>query len=328
MVDVRIEGPEDDFSGTGNSNRRGKFQWSGLIVVLIVVAIIGVYFLSGFFLVGPDQVGLVKRFGKYDRTVGPGLGYHLPYPIESAVVVDTSNLRKQEIGFRTVRTGTYQTVANESLMLTGDGNIVSVELAIQYYIGTPEAYAFNIAGDRDIVKFTTESVLREEVAANTIDAILTTERDTISIRTAERVQRELTNLNTGIIVKNVFLQEVAPPQQVITAFDDVNSAKQDKEKLIYEAEKFRNDMVPKAQGEAAQLTREAEGYAQEKILRATGEAERFLSILKEYVKAPEITRTRLYLETLDKILKGSEKYIVLDDSSVLKLLDLEGSVKR
>jgi membrane protease subunit HflK len=270
---------------------------------------------------------LIKRFGKYTNTVGPGLGYHLPFPFESVVVVDTSNLRKQEIGFRTLRTGTYQTLANESLMLTGDGNIVSVEMVIQYYVGDPAKLAFNIVDDGDIVKFTTESVLREEVASSTIDAILTTERDTISIMTAEKVQAELERLGTGIIVKNVFLQEVAPPKQVITAFDDVNSAKQDKEKLIYEAEKYKNDLIPKAEGEAAQMTRVAEGYAQERILNAEGEAERFLAILEEYEKAPDVTRTRMYLETLSKVLGEASKTVVLDQSSVLKLLELEGSVR-
>jgi len=323
MVDVRIEEPEDNIPGGGGSKK--NFFWSGLFVFLVIAAIVAVYFLSGFFLVGPDQVGLIKRFGKYTNTVGPGLGYHLPFPFESVVVVDTSNLRKQEIGFRTLRTGTYQTLANESLMLTGDGNIVSVEMVIQYYVGDPAKLAFNIVDDGDIVKFTTESVLREEVASSTIDAILTTERDTISIMTAEKVQAELERLGTGIIVKNVFLQEVAPPKQVITAFDDVNSAKQDKEKLIYEAEKYKNDLIPKAEGEAAQMTRVAEGYAQERILNAEGEAERFLAILEEYEKAPDVTRTRMYLETLSKVLGEASKTVVLDQSSVLKLLDLEGS---
>ncbi|PXF35102.1 cell division protein FtsH [Mesotoga sp. SC_NapDC2] len=323
MVDVRIEEPEDNFTGGGGPKK--SFLWSGLFVLLVIVAIVAVYFLSGFFLVGPDQVGLIKRFGKYTNTVGPGLGYHLPFPFESVVIVDTSNLRKQEIGFRTVRTGTYQTLANESLMLTGDGNIVSVEMVIQYYVGDPAKLAFNIVDDGDIVKFTTESVLREEVASSTIDSILTTERDTISIRTAERVQAELERLGTGILVKNVFLQEVAPPKQVIAAFDDVNSAKQDKEKLIYEAEKYKNDLIPKAEGEAAQLTRVAEGYAQERILNAEGEADRFLAILQEYEKAAEVTRTRMYLETLAKVLGEASKTVVLDQSSVLKLLDLEGS---
>ncbi|KUK68447.1 FtsH protease activity modulator HflK [Mesotoga sp.] len=325
MVDVRIEEPEDNFTGGGGSKK--NFFWSGLFVFLVIAAIVAVYFLSGFFLVGPDQVGLIKRFGKYTNTVGPGLGYHLPFPFESVVVVDTSNLRKQEIGFRTLRTGTYQTLANESLMLTGDGNIVSVEMVIQYYVGDPAKLAFNIVDDGDIVKFTTESVLREEVASSTIDAILTTERDTISIMTAEKVQAELERLGTGIIVKNVFLQEVAPPKQVITAFDDVNSAKQDKEKLIYEAEKYKNDLIPKAEGEAAQMTRVAEGYAQERILNAEGEAERFLAILEEYEKAPDVTRTRMYLETLSKVLGEASKTVVLDQSSVLKLLELEGSVR-
>lgn len=325
MVDVRIEEPEDNF--TGNGDPKKGFFWSGLFVLLVVAAIVVVYFLSGFFLVGPDQVGLIKRFGKFTKSVGPGLGYHLPFPIESVVVIDTSNLRKQEIGFRTIRTGTYQTYANESLMLTGDGNIVSVELVVQYYVGDPAKLAFTIVDDGDIVRFTTESVLREEVASSTIDSILTTERDTISVKTAERVQEELDRLDTGIIVKNVFLQEVAPPQQVITAFDDVNSAKQDKEKLIYEAEKYTNDIIPKAEGEAAQIIKDAEGYAQERILNAEGEAERFLEILEEYEKAPDVTRTRMYLETLNKVLSEASKTVVLDQSSVLKLLDLEGSVR-
>ncbi|MBN2220190.1 MAG: FtsH protease activity modulator HflK [Kosmotogaceae bacterium] len=325
MVDVRIEEPEDNF--TGNGDPKKGFFWSGLFFLLVVAAIVVVYFLSGFFLVGPDQVGLIKRFGKFTKSVGPGLGYHLPFPIESVVVIDTSNLRKQEIGFRTIRTGTYQTYANESLMLTGDGNIVSVELVVQYYVGDPAKLAFTIVDDGDIVRFTTESVLREEVASSTIDSILTTERDTISVKTAERVQEELDRLDTGIIVKNVFLQEVAPPQQVITAFDDVNSAKQDKEKLIYEAEKYTNDIIPKAEGEAAQIIKDAEGYAQERILNAEGEAERFLEILEEYEKAPDVTRTRMYLETLNKVLSEASKTVVLDQSSVLKLLDLEGSVR-
>ena len=297
-------------------------KFTGLIVVLVVVAIVAVYLLSGFFLVGPAEVGLVKRFGAFTTSVGPGLHYHLPVPIESVVVVNTANVRKQELGFQTISPGRYRELEDEALMLTGDGNIVYVEAVVQYYIGNAEEFAFNLVSDSDVVKFTAESVLREEVAASDIDDILTTERDKIAARTVERIQSEFDSLKVGITVKNFYLQEVRPPTKVVASFDDVNNAKQDKVKLVNEAEKYSNDVIPKAEGMASQMKREAEAYAQEKVLNARGETQRFTEILKEYSKAPEITRTRLYLETLNNILKGTSKYVVMDQSGVLKLLDL------
>jgi len=303
--------------------RRPSFKFmSGFVIVFVIIAIVVVYFLSGFFFVGPAEVGLVKRFGAHIKTVGPGLHYHLPYPIESVVKVNVSALRKQEIGFRTVSPGRYTSVKNESLMLTGDGNIVSVEAVVQYYVKDPEQFAFNLINDEQVVRFVSEAILREEVAAASIDEVLTFERDVIAAKTAERVQDVLDQLNVGIEVKNVYLQEVSPPEQVVAAFDDVNNAKQDKEKLRNEAERYKNDLIPRAEGEAVQIVREAEAYAEELILKAKGEAERFTKVFGEYKKAPKITRTRLYLEMLNRILKDSEKFVLLSEDGVLKFLDL------
>ncbi|AKI98358.1 cell division protein FtsH [Kosmotoga pacifica] len=292
------------------------FIW---LIILIVVA---VYLLSGFFFVGPAEVGLVKRFGAFKISVGPGLHYHLPAPIESVVKVNTSALRKEEIGFRTISPGSYRSYEDEALMLTNDGNIVYVEAVVQYYVLEPEKFAFNLVDPSIIVRFTTEAVMREEVAAVGINDILTVKRETISDRAAERIQEELDKIDAGIAVKNVYLQEVSPPSKVIAAFDDVNNAKQDKQKLINEAEQYKNNVVPRAQGNAAQLLREAEAYAQEKYLTAFGQAERFKSVLREYKKAPEITKKRLYLEMLNSVLGNSEKYVITGDSGVLKLLNL------
>lgn len=295
-----------------------------IMVPVIIIAIIAIYFLTGFYRVEPAEVGLVKRFGEYKRQVGPGLHYHLPYPIESIVIVNVSELRKKEIGFQTISPGRYSSNVNEALMLTGDGNIVYAEAVVQYYISDAEKFAFNLKSDKTIVKNYTASALREEVAAVSIDEILTVSRNAIAQRTAKRVQQELDELGVGIHIKNVYLQEVSPPQQVIAAFDDVNSAKQDKEKLIYQAEEYKNEVIPKAEGKAQEILNESEAYARSKVLKAQGESSRFTSILKEYINAPRVTKTRLYLETVDKVLQDSDKIITTNSEDLLKFFDITG----
>ncbi|MGC9383113.1 MAG: FtsH protease activity modulator HflK [Kosmotogaceae bacterium] len=295
-----------------------------IIVPVIIIAVIAIYFLTGFYRVEPAEVGLVKRFGEYQKQVGPGLHYHLPYPIESIVIVNVSELRKKEIGFQTISPGRYSSRENEALMLTGDGNIVYAEAVIQYFISDAGKFAFNLKSDEDIVKSYASSALREEVAAVTVDEILTVSRNAIALRTASRVQQELDELGVGIQVKNVYLQEVSPPQQVIAAFDDVNSAKQDREQFIYKAEEYKNEIIPKAEGQANEVLNEAEAYARSKVLKAQGESSRFTSILKEYRNAPRVTKTRLYLETVDKVLGESEKIITTNSEDLLKFFDITG----
>jgi len=300
---------------------KGKAIWITIVVIAILV-----YLGTGVYQVGPSEVALVKTFGKYTYTAGPGIHLHLPYPFQSHVKVDVESLRKIDIGFRTLtdRYGNvrYESVPSEALMITGDGNIVSVEAVIQYKVKDPVAFAFNIINDESLVRFTTESVLRENVAMVPIDEVLTVGRDKIAMETARRVQKILDEYKAGIKVENVLLQEVTPPEEVLAAFDDVNNAKQDKEKLINEARRYANDVVPKAKGQAQKIIKEAEGYASEIYLRAQGDAKRFLKVLEEYGKAPEVMKKRLLYDALEKILSSSTVLINLD-SGVIKILDLQ-----
>ena len=297
-----------------------------IIVILIVLILIFIYLGTGVYQVGPSEVALVKTFGKYTHTVGPGMHFHMPVPFQSHVIVDVESLRKIEIGFRTVsdRYGkvSYESVPSESLMITGDGNIVSVEAVIQYKIKDPIAFAFNILSDEALVRFTTESVLRENVAMVTIDEVLTIGRDRIAMDTAKRVQQILDRYNAGIKVENVLLQEVAPPDEVLEAFDDVNNAKQDKERLINEANRYANDVVPRSEGQAQKVLKEAQAYANEVYLRAEGDAERFLKIYKEYRKAPKVMEARLLYDAMERFLSSSTVIVNLD-SETLKFLDLQ-----
>ena len=297
-----------------------KLIWISIALIAVVV-----YLGSGVYQVGPSEVALVKTFGKYTSTTGPGIHFHLPYPFQSHVKVDVESLRKIDIGFRTKtdRYGKvyYESVPSEALMITGDGNIVSVEAVIQYKIKDPVAFAFNIMDDEYLVRFTTESVLRENVAMVSIDEILTVGRDKIAMETAKRVQKILDEYGAGIRVENVLLQEVTPPEEVLAAFDDVNNAKQDKEKLINEANRYANDVVPKAEGQAQKILNEAQAYANEVYLRAMGDAKRFLKVLEQYEKAPKVMEARLLYDALESILQSSTVLMNLD-SGTLKIIDL------
>ena len=290
------------------------------ILITVIVVVLIFYLSSGVYQVGPSEVALVKTFGRYTSSVGPGMHFHLPYPFQSHVKVDVKSVRKIEIGFRTVKVGVYESVPSESLMLTGDGNIVSVEAAVQYRISDPASFAFNVVRDEELVRFTAESILRQEVARVDIDTILTIGRDEVALKTKEKLQRILDEYGVGIKIDRVLLQEVAPPDEVVEAFDDVNNAKQDKERMIKEAERYYNDVVPRAQGQAEKMIREAEAYANEVYLKAKGRAERFLKVLREYEKAPEVTARRMVYEALEDFLKSSTVLVNLDDST-LKFLD-------
>lgn len=292
-----------------------------IILVLIVVSI--AYLLTGIYQVDPSQVALIKTFGKYSHTVGPGIHIHAPYPFQTHVIVDVQTIRKQEIGFRTVRPGQYVQKKEEALILTGDGNIVSVEAVVQFRVNDPVKFVFSVENPEGLVKFTTESALREMIAKRNVDEILTAERDKVSYEVHQITQQLLDQYDVGVTVINVLLQEVVPPQSVIAAFDDVNNAKQDKERYINEALKYANNLIPSVEGEARKIVLEAEAYAQQKVLQATGEVQRFLSILKEYKIAPKITETRLKIETLEEVLPKAKRIILLDGSQKITLLSLD-----
>jgi len=323
FTDRLLEGrPERDDDSPRQAWQPGS--WVGWLAIVVIVVI---YLLSGIYTVGPSEVGLVKQFGRYVSTAGPGMHYHLPSPIQSVVIVNMLGVRKEEIGFRTVSPAPnprYQTVEIEALMLTGDGNIAHVEMIVQYRVKDAQKFAFNLIDSRAIVKQGAEAVLREQVATKTLDETLTKERDVIATDTMTSLQNLLDTYGAGIVVSNVQLQDVKPPAEVVSAFDDVNSARQDKDKLINEADKYSLDILPRARGQAQEIGNQAEAYKQERIKRAEGDTSRFLEVLKKYELGPDVTRTRMYIETMEAILPGMDKIILpQDEGGVFKLLDLD-----
>ena len=290
----------------------------------VLVGLIVLWLATGVYIVGPDEVGVVRTFGKFTRVVQSGLNWKFPAPIETVDTPKVTEVKRIEIGFRTLKNGQYRTVEKESLMLTGDENIVDAEMIVQYKIKDPVAYLFRIVGPELTVREAAEASLRTVVGRNKIDETLTTGKFTIQEETKNQLQSVLDNYNSGIHVVAVQLQDVSPPKEVIGAFKDVASAKEDKNRMINQAEGYRNDVIPKARGEAEAMIRDAEGFKESRVKRAEGDATKFTTILKEYRKAKSITEKRLYLETMEKVLPDIEKIIVPDKDSgnMLNLLNL------
>jgi len=302
-----------------------KLLTLGIFPILGIALIFWLF--TGVYTVGPDEVGVVQRFGKYDRTVQSGLNYHMPFPIETVKTPKVTEVKRIEVGFRTVGKNQYRTVERESLMLTGDENIVDAELIVQYKIKEPLNYLFNYVGPELTMREASEASLRTVVGRHNIDEALTSGKLMIQEATKELLQSILDKYETGVQVVAVQLQDVSPPKQVIDAFKDVASAKEDKNRMINEAEGYRNDIIPKARGEAQAMIRKAEGFREARIARAEGDVAKFKAILKEYSKAKDVTRERLYLEAMEEILPGIEKYIVPngEDGNLLNLLNLGGT---
>ncbi len=285
---------------------------------------LALWLLTGVFSVGPDEVGIVQTFGKYTRTAQSGLNYHLPFPIETVKTPKVTEVKRVEIGFRTLGKNQYRAIEKESLMLTGDENIVDAELIVQYKIKEPVHYLFNFVRPELTVRESAEASLRTVVGRHNIDEALTTGKFMIQEETKELLQSILDKYETGILVVAVQLQDVSPPKQVVAAFKDVASAKEDKNRMINQAEGYRNDVIPKARGEAQAMIRGAEGFREARVKRAEGDVAKFKSMLAEYKKAKDVTRKRMYLETMEEILPGIDKYIVPggDGGNLLNLLNL------
>jgi len=301
------------------------------LLTLGIFPIIGIalifWLFTGVYTVGPDEVGVVQRFGKYIRVVQSGLNYHMPFPIETVKTPKVTEVKRIEIGFRTIGKNQYRTVERESLMLTGDENIVDAELIVQYKIKEPINYLFNFVGPVLTMREASEASLRTVIGRHNIDEALTSGKLMIQEETKELLQSILDKYETGVQVVAVQLQDVSPPKQVIDSFKDVASAKEDKNRMINEAEGYRNNVIPKARGEAQSMILEAEGFRESRISRAEGDVAKFKAILKEYSKAKDVTRKRLYLEAMEEILPGLEKYIVPsgEDGNLLNLLNLGGT---
>ena len=293
-------------------------------IIPVLIIILFLWLLTGIYSVGPDEVGVVRTFGKFTRVAQSGLNWHFPLPIETVNTPKVTQVKRIEMGFRTLKNGQYRRVEKESLMLTGDENIVDAQMIVQYKIKDPVAYLFNIVGPELTVREAAEASLRTVVGRNKIDETLTTGKFTIQEETKEQLSAILDNYQSGIHVVAVQLQDVSPPKEVMGAFKDVASAKEDKNRMINQAEGYRNDVIPKARGEAESMIRDAEGFKESRIKRSEGDAAKFTTVLKEYRKAKSITEKRLYLETMQKVLPGVEKFIVPDKDSggLLNLLNL------
>lgn len=294
--------------------------------ILIIIAVIG-WLLSGIYIVGPYEEGVVKRFGAHDRTVGPGPHYHWPYPIETVLKPNVTQIRRFEIGFRTVHPGPppqLRPVSDEALMLTGDENIIDIQFIVQYKIKNSTDYLFKLSDPAKTIRDGAEAAMRQVIGKNKIDEALTVGKFRIQNDTKETLQAILDDYQSGLEIVAVQLQAVHPPEQVRDAFKDVVSAREEKNRFINEAQGYANDILPKAKGSAAQVVKEAEAYKEEKIKRSQGEAARFLSQLTEYRKAKDVTRKRLYLETMEEILGKSKKFIIdSENKNVLPLLNLQ-----
>jgi membrane protease subunit HflK len=312
--------------------------FSGLGIALVVLAVVAIWAMSGFFRVQSEELGVVLRFGKYVRDAQPGLNYHLPYPIETVLLPKALRVSTLSIGMTLVddpgrRGRTMRDIPEESLMLTGDENIVDVDFTVLWRIkpkGVAE-YLFNIQNPEGTVKAVAESAMREVVGRNNIQPILTGARTTTEASVQELMQKTLDSYGAGIQVTQVQLQKVDPPAQVIDSFRDVQAARADAERAQNEAQTYANRVVPEARGRVAQVTQAAEAYREQTVAEATGQAARFLKVYDEYKKAPDVTRQRLYLETMERVFGGTDK-IILDPgpgaSAVVPYLPLNELTRR
>ena len=296
-----------------------SLRLSGVGIILGII--IAVWLATGIYFVNPDEVGVVKRFGAYSRTVQSGPHYHLPYPVETVQTPSVTTVRRIEIGFRTPEgtseliKSSFRKVPKESLMLTGDENLVNVQYTVQYTIKDAVQYLYQISESRTAVKEAAEAAMRDVVGSSEIGDILTTQKFEIQNDCQKLLQNILDSYKSGIQVSSVKMQDVHPPDQVRDAFKDVASAREDKSTLINKAQAYRNKIIPEARGRVASILNEAEAYKETKVRRAQGEAARFDKVLAEYRKAERITRKRLYLEAMQDVFGSVKRKTVLTDSA-------------
>ncbi len=283
-------------------------------ILLILIAVLAIWMISGFYTVGPEEQGVVLRFGKYIETTSSGLNYHLPTPIEKVIVVPVTTTRNIEIGFRkgADRGGQINTrnLDDESLMLTGDENIVDVNFVVQWYVGNAADYLFNVRSPSQNIKDGAESVMREIMGRTEIEFALSEGREQIRQEAQQMLQEMLDSYKAGIIITSLLMQRVDPPATVIDDYRDVQRARADKERLINESEAYANRIVPEARGEASKILADANGYKEQVIARAEGAAQRFISIYDEYAKAKDVTKRRIYLETMEQVMQNTKKIII------------------
>lgn len=289
-------------SGDGGSSMRGLgFLLAGGVVL---------WGLSGFYIVDEGTRGVVSRFGAYVDTTTPGLNWHIPAPIEQVQVINVEKQQFIEVGYRSGSGLAVGSVPKESMMLTKDENIVDVRLAVQYQVKNAKDYAFNVLDPNSTLKQVTESVMRGVIGASNMDFVLTEGRSEIVLAIKSEIQTVMDAYQAGILVTSVNLQDAQPPEQVQGAFEDAIKAREDKQRLINEAEAYSNDVLPKARGAASRIEQEAEAYKERVIAQANGDVSRFAQLLAEYKKAPAVTKQRMYIEAMEAVLEQSNNVLV------------------
>ncbi len=303
--------PDDDNKMSFNG---GEIKISPKIVGIIILVLFVVYLCTGIYIIGPDEQAVVKRFGAFiPPAVNQGMHYHFPWPIEEVIKRKVTETKRIEIGFRTMNPGPnpqYNHIPEEARMLTGDENIISIEMVVQYRIINLAHYLFKVENQERTLKQAAEASLRQIIGQTLFDNAITTEKQALQDKIKILLQSICDDYEIGFKIEQIKLQDVKPPDQVMEAFKDVSSAREDSNRYVNEAEAYYNDIVPKAEGIAAQMTQEATAYKMARINEASGEAQKFLKIYNAYAKAPEITKSRLYFETVKEALKDVKLTVV------------------
>ena len=318
----------------GGEFRLPAFDKKRLYLIAGGAALLLWFLISSLYMIDADEVGVIQRFGKFIGTTDPGLHMKLPFGVETVQKVKVQRVYKQEFGFRTADPGVRTTFtpgdfSTESLMLTGDLNSAIVEWIVQYRIKDPAKFLFNVRNIEATIRNISESAMREVVGDHSVDEVIITERQNISLQARDLIQQMLDHYETGVDVVTVNLQDVNPPKPVQPAFNSVNEAKQEKERIINQALEAYNKVIPQALGEAQQLISEAEGYAINRTNRATGDAEKFLAVWQEYNRARDVTRRRMYLETMLEIMPKVKELYIIDEKQqgIIPLLQMPGQPK-
>lgn len=316
-------GPRDP-SGGGHGGPNMAGAGKGLVAVAGIAVL--VWLASGFYIVQEGREGVVLQFGKYHHTSMPGFQWRLPYPIQSHEIVNSSQVRIIEVGYRN---DVKSKVLREALMLTEDENIIDIQFAVQYRLKDAGAYLFNTIDPDESVKMAAETAIREVVGRSKMDFVLYEGREQIALNTAELMQEILDKYSTGILVSSVTVQGVQPPEQVQAAFDDAVKAGQDRERLKNDGQAYANDVIPRARGNAARLLEEANGYRERVVAQSEGDSSRFKAILTEYEKAPKVTKDRLYIDAMQEVYTNVSKVIVdTKNNSQLLYLPLDKLISK
>jgi membrane protease subunit HflK len=321
--------PWDDFEEEKNIfNRplRSQFKWdkfpfefNSKLIPIFILILFGFWLASGVYEIKEGEEAAITRFGRFVRKGFPGLNYHLPSPIESVIIEKVNQSRRIEVGYRSSGTkanDVTRSVVAESTMLTGDENIIELNCDVMWHINDLEKFIFNIINPEESVKTATESAIREIIANTPISSVLSNQKQEITDKIEELTQRILDQYNAGVSIEKVQLLKAEPPAEVIDAYRDVQTSKADKEREINQALSYNNDILPKARGEASKILQDAEAYRQETISRADGDNQRFIAIYQQYITNKQVMRDRLYLETMEEVLKGSNK-VIMGSSGVL-----------